>query len=72
MTGWDDVAFLHLLFAPFLLPPDVVSLVSSSRETAKTFDNADSWRAVTKACFGAVGGARGHLSRRQRKKKGTW
>lgn len=71
MVGWDDVAFMHFSFVPYLSPPDVVCLVLTSRE-GKVFDTADSWRTVTRSVFGAAGGPRGHLSRRQRKKKVVW
>lgn len=72
MAGWDNVAFMHLYLAQYLSPPDVVCLVFTSRDSAKTFDTADAWRAVTKAFFGPVGGARGHMSRKMRRKKFVW
>lgn len=72
MASWDDILFIHILLVPYMTPPDVVCLIFTSRECKKVFDTADSWRAVTKACFGPLGGSRGHLPRRLRRKKVVW
>lgn len=71
--GWEDVSFAHILFVPYLSPPDVVCLLSTSRDSAKTFDTSEAWKAVIKASYGSAGeGPRGHRSRRERKKKTYW
>lgn len=72
MPGWDNASFMPLLFVPYLSPPDVVCLVLTSSGSAKTFDTADTWRAVTRTLFAPVPGPKGHLSRRQRRKKVMW
>lgn len=72
LTTWDDARFLYTLLVPFLAPPDVVCILSTSRGNLETYDTAEVWKALAKAFFGPLGGSRGHRSRRQRKKKTTW
>lgn len=73
MTGWENVAFIHLCIAGFISPPELVCLTLTSRDLCETYGNPETYRAVAKSFFGpAVEGPRGHLSRRHRKKKGVW
>ncbi|CAM9110528.1 unnamed protein product [Ectocarpus sp. 6 AP-2014] len=71
MTGWNNVAFMHLCLATYFSPPDLVCLILTSRDALETYGNAETYRAVCKSYFG-LAGRRGHLTRRQRGKKGVW
>lgn len=72
MTGWENVASIHLSVARFISPPELVCLITCSRDLCETYGNAETYRAVAKSFFGPMDGRRGHLSRRHRKKKGVW
>eukprot|EP00752_Nemacystus_decipiens_P008787 g7841.t1 len=74
MTGWENVAFIHLCISQYISPPELVCLILTSRDLCETYGNPETYRAVAKSFFGPpVKGPRGHLSRRSRqKKKGVW
>lgn len=73
MASWGDVASLHLCLATYFSPPELVCVILTSRDLCETYGNPETYRAVARSYFGPVeAGPRGHLSRRQRRKKGTW
>lgn len=72
MLDWDDVHLIHLSLVPYLSPPDVVCLFSTSHGNLETFDRADAWKALAKTSFGSIVVPRKHRCRRRRKKKIAW
>lgn len=72
MSSWGNVAFMHLALATYFAPPDLVCLMQVNRDLLQTYGTTETYRAVAKSFFGSAAGPRGHLSRRQRRKKGVW
>eukprot|EP00903_Cladosiphon_okamuranus_P006275 g6157.t1 len=73
MTGWENVAFIHLCITQYISPPELVCLILTSRDLCETYGNPETYRAVAKSFFGpAINGPRGHVSRRHRQNKGVW